>query len=173
MNHRIYRNVSLLCLLFPLWALLGGCNNEDDLIEIFTGKTWKLARLTTEGSKAPFLADLWSGDKEYQNSINALQQENTFTLTFEGNEVNGELMGTRVAIRGVRVNIPEATWTADGKNQSLTISGKANTTESDPLAKEFIKGVLNVYKYEGDSGTLTLYYKDGQATKVLGFKPVK
>lgn len=38
-------------LMFSLLPLLSGCDNEDDVIGIFTGKTWKLSRLTNKGSK--------------------------------------------------------------------------------------------------------------------------
>lgn len=39
-------------LMFSLLPLLSGCDNEDDVIGIFTGKTWKLSRLTNKGSNA-------------------------------------------------------------------------------------------------------------------------
>jgi hypothetical protein len=29
----------------------------------------------------------------------------------------------------------------------------------------------NVYKYEGDANSLTLYFKDGPTTRVMGFTP--
>lgn len=41
-------------LMFSLLPLLSGCDNEDDVIGIFTGKTWKLSRLTNKGSNAQF-----------------------------------------------------------------------------------------------------------------------
>ena len=82
-------------LMFSLLPLLSGCDNEDDVIGIFTGKTWKL-------------------------SI------------------------------------------------SVKVTGAA---ESDALAKAFISGLQNVYKYEGDANSLTLYFKDGPTTRVMGFTP--
>ncbi len=41
-------------LMFSLLPLLSGCDNEDDVIGIFTGKTWKLSRLTNKGGNAQF-----------------------------------------------------------------------------------------------------------------------
>lgn len=37
------------------------------------------------------------------------------------------------------------------------------------MAKEFMKALLLIYKYEGDNRTLTLYYKDGKIDKIMGF----
>ena len=93
--------------LMMLTMLLGfsACNNEDDVMEIFNDKTWKLSRITTE----------------------------------------------------------------KGKEHTISISGKAYGSESDKLAKVFISGLFNVFKYEGDVHNLTLYFKDGNTTKVMGF----
>ncbi len=108
-------------LMFSLLPLLSGCDNEDDVIGIFTGKTWKLSRLTNKGSN--------------------------------NSSVNG-------------------TWKADGASGSLSISVKVTgAAESDALAKAFISGLQNVYKYEGDANSLTLYFKDGPTTRVMGFTP--
>lgn len=42
--------------LMMLTMLLGfsACNNEDDVMEIFNDKTWKLSRITTEKGKEQF-----------------------------------------------------------------------------------------------------------------------
>ena len=37
-------------LMFSLLPLLSGCDNEDDVIGIFTGKPWKLSRLANKDS---------------------------------------------------------------------------------------------------------------------------
>lgn len=61
--------------LFTLLAVvltLTACNNKDDVMEIFTGKTWKLTRLTTEGSSNRFLSGLWDNENSYNNSIEKL-----------------------------------------------------------------------------------------------------
>ena len=51
-------------LMFSLLPLLSGCDNEDDVIGIFTGKTWKLSRLTNKGSNAQFYPNLWNNNEE-------------------------------------------------------------------------------------------------------------
>ena len=151
-------------LMFSLLPLLSGCDNEDDVIGIFTGKTWKLSRLTNKGSNAQFYPNLWNNnEEEMKKSLDKLyNQKNTFTLNFEGTELDGELMGTTVNGQGINSR-------ASG---SLSISVKVTgAAESDALAKAFISGLQNVYKYEGDANSLTLYFKDGPTTRVMGFTP--
>ena len=96
-------------------------------------------------------------------------QKSTFTLNFEGTELDGELMGTTVNGQGINSSV-NGTWKADGASGSLSISVKVTgAAESDALAKAFISGLQNVYKYEGDANSLTLYFKDGPTTRVMGF----
>lgn len=98
-------------------------------------------------------------------------QKSTFTLNFEGTELDGELMGTTVNGQGINSSV-NGTWKADGASGSLSISVKVTgVAESDALAKAFISGLQNVYKYEGDANSLTLYFKDGPTTRVMGFTP--
>ena len=134
------------CSLMLLAILLGfsACNNEDDVMEIFNNKTWKLSR------------------------IELLKTDGNFTLNFNCAEVNGEVTGT-VSAHAVKSSIDDATLKIDGKEHTINIGGKVIGTESDKLAKVFINGVLNVFKYEGDIHNLTLYFKDGNTTKVMGF----
>ena len=37
---RLIRNIFCMLLMFSLLPLLSGCDNEDDVIGIFTGKPW-------------------------------------------------------------------------------------------------------------------------------------
>ena len=78
-------------LMFSLLPLLSGCDNEDDVIGIFTGKTWKLSRLTNKGSNAQFYPNLWNNnEEEMKKSLDKLyNQKSTFTLNFEGTELDG------------------------------------------------------------------------------------
>ena len=159
--------------LFALLAvilLLAGCNNEDDVMEIFTGKTWKLTRLTTEGSSNRFLAGLWDNENSYNNSIEKLNSSGNYILNFYGDSQSDGLITPTFNANGINAKITNGTWKADGISKDLTLSGKVTGTESDPLAKEFMKGLPLIYKYEGDNRTLTLYYKDGQINKIMGFK---
>ena len=170
---RLIRNIFCMLLMFSLLPLLSGCDNEDDVIGIFTGKTWKLSRLTNKGSNAQFYPNLWNNnEEEMKKSLDKLyNQKSTFTLNFEGTELDGELMGTTVNGQGINSSV-NGTWKADGASGSLSISVKVTgAAESDALAKAFISGLQNVYKYEGNANSLTLYFKDGPTTRVMGFTP--
>ena len=163
---RLIRNICCILLMLSLLPLLSGCDNEDDVVGIFTGKTWKLSRLTNKGSNAQFYPNLWNNnEEEMKKSLDKLyNQKSTFTLNFEGTELDGELMGTTVNGQGINSSV-NGTWKADGASGSLSISVKVTgSAESDALAKTFISGLQNVYKYEGDANSLTLYFKDGPTT---------
>lgn len=165
---RLIRNISCLLLVLSALPLLSGCNNEDDVIEIFTGKTWKLSRLTNKDSNRQFYSGLWQNEEDEKKSREALKVDGNFTLNFEGSELDGELMGATVTGHGINSNV-SGIWNVDGKSQSLSLSVKVSGSESDALAKAFIAGLQNVYKYEGDANSLTLYFQDGQKTRVMGF----
>ena len=126
-----------------------------------------------KGSNAQFYPNLWNNnEEEMKKSLDKLyNQKSTFTLNFEGTELDGELMGTTVNGQGINSSV-NGTWKADGASGSLSISVKVTgAAESDALAKAFISGLQNVYKYEGDANSLTLYFKDGPTTRVMGFTP--
>ena len=94
----------LLCLPF----LLGGCNDEDDVLEIFTGKTWKLSYISAEGNHK--WIDLWGdSDTAYKNSMKLLETEGTFTLGFAGSDATEAGAGGTLTGQGVNVKI-NGTW---------------------------------------------------------------
>ena len=161
--------IERLFILLAAVLTLTACNNEDDVMEIFTGKTWKLTRLTTEGSSIRFLAGLWDNENSYNNSMERLNSAGNYILNFYGDTQSSELIEPTFNANGISARITNGTWKADGISKDLTLNGNITGSESDPLAKEFMKGLLLVYKYEGDNRTLTLYYKDGQINKIMGF----
>lgn len=159
----------LLCI--ALLPLVGSCNDEDDIVEIFTGKTWKMSRLTDNEKNAPqFYKGIWNSESERLKSMEYLHREGNFTMTFEGSEINGEIDGTQVVIRGIQSTMT-GTWNANGKDNTLKLHlKKTEGSETDPLAKAFMTAIKNVYKYEGDVNQLTLYYKhDQNITRKIGF----
>ncbi len=157
----------LMLILIPTFS---GCNNEDDIERIFTGKTWKMSRLTIEGKeKEQFGAIVWDSEAAYNRSIELFKTKDNFTVTFEGTEVNGEFSSTKVTVNGAKVKKATGTWSANGKNNTIGLNLNITASETDPLAKEFIKGMQNVFKYEGDENQITLYYKEGQTTCLIGF----
>lgn len=157
----------LLCLPF----LLGGCNDEDDVLEIFTGKTWKLSYISAEGNHK--WIDLWGdNDTAYKNSMKLLETEGTFTLGFAGSDATEAGAGGTLTGQGVNVKI-NGTWQADGESRKLTLSLQTSGNDTDVLANAYLSGLKNAFRYAGDSQNLFVYYKEGQVTRFLGFKPNK
>lgn len=167
---RMIRTIGCSLLMFAALFTFGACNDEDNVMEIFNGKTWKLSRLTTEDSKRQFYEGLWISGKEEEASRDALKNKEYFTLNFNLAQVNQETTGT-AEVQGIGASINDASVTINGKTHALAISGKMNGSETDKLARAFINGLLTVFKYEGDSKSLTLYFKDGNTTKIMGFAP--
>lgn len=158
-------------LLIALIPLISSCNNEDDVVEIFTGKTWKMSRLTDHGKNPPqFYQGIWKTENEKMRSMELLNKEGNFQVTFEGSEVNGEVNGTQVKIQGVG-STATGTWQANGKDNTVRIQIKnVRGTETDPLAKAFMAAIRKVFSYEGDINQLTLFYQeDNQITRKIGF----
>lgn len=159
----------LLLLLLPF--TLGGCSDDDDVLEIFTGKTWKLSYISAEGNHK--WIDLWgSNDDAYQNSMKLLEAEGTFTLGFAGSETLESGAGGTLTGQGVNVKI-NGTWQADGESRKLTLTLQTSGSDSDVLGKAYLSGLKNAFRYEGDSKNLFIYYKEGQVTRFMGFKPTK
>ena len=145
----------ILCSLLSL-VLLAGCNTEDDVLEIFLGKTWKLTYISTENSNKQF--DFW-GSGDSSQSMTALKQTNTFTVSFEGSEINATTGGTFNAT-AITATI-NGQWNAKKKKKKMTTSDvRVSYAESDPLAIAFVRGLQNAIRYGGDSKNLYIYYKD-------------
>jgi len=159
------------CLIVCLTLTMSNCNDEDDVIDIFTGKTWKMSRLTENRKNPPqFYNGIWSSEKDRLKSMEFLSKEGNFTVVFEGSEVNGEVDGSSVIIRGINSTL-RGTWKANGKNNSIKLYlKKIEGSENDPLAKAFINAMQQVFQYEGDINQLTLFYQqDSNITRKIGF----
>ncbi|MCD8184260.1 MAG: DUF4847 domain-containing protein [Bacteroides sp.] len=170
------RNIGYLLLAIAILPFLGGCNDEDDVIKIFTGKTWKLSYIGLEGSYQQY--NFW-GEKgmspnnpAYTNSMDLLKQANNFTITFNGSTLVNNTPGGTFEGKIVDPAGFDGTWKADGKNHTLSLNPDGVWPgESDVLAKAFREGLMNAFQYGGDSRNLFIYYKDGQTTKFMGFTP--
>lgn len=170
MNKLMKRWISIL-LLAAVLPLLGSCDREDDVMEIFTGKTWKLSYIALEGTNEPY--DFWGENTTAkENSLKALAQTNSFTLEFEG-VAQGETVSGNFNARVIRASI-EGTWQADGKERTFTTARVSqNGQETDVLAQAFLRGLQNAFRYEGDADNLFIYYRNGQDVMRLGFVPLQ
>ena len=120
-------------------VMFTGCNMEDDVLEIFLGKTWKLTYISAEDSNKQF--DFW-GSGDSSQSMEALKQANTFTVTFEGSEINAIIGGTFNAT-AITASV-NGQWNADGSSKEMTTSNiRVSYAESDPLAIAFVRGLQN------------------------------
>lgn len=150
----------LLALLATI-LLLAGCNKEDDVLEIFTGKTWKLTYISTENSHEQY--DFWSNSQESEQSFSALKQPGNFTVTFEGTNLNQTIGGTFNA-KAINANI-DGQWNANGESHEMhTSNTKVSYSEKDKLAQAFVTGLQNATRYDGDNNNLFIYYEDKDGT---------
>ena len=146
-------------LMFSLLPLLSGCDNEDDVIGIFTGKPWKLSRLANKDSNRQFYSGLWKDEEAERKSRDFLKIEGNFTLNFEGSDVNGELMGTTVTGHGIHSNA-DGTWKIlKVSNMEAGLTGNAHSN------------LWNNNEEEMESRwqiTVTGHHLNGQGIKING-----
>lgn len=154
----------LLLLLLPL---LGGCDTEDNVLEIFTGKTWKLTYIALEGQHQMF--DFWNEDTDAaQRSLQLLEQGSTFIIEFNGSET-ADYVGGDFEAQAVNRSIT-GNWAANGASRELSLNNlRTSGNDSDILAQAFLTGLQNAVRYSGDSQYLYIYYEDGQTTKCMAF----
>lgn len=146
----------LLLLALPM---LSACNQTDDVIDIFTGKTWKLTGIFYDKGSNEWCMDYWNSKEEKDASDKLFEKAETYTIRFTGikneNAGQGEYEGyaTHSAIKGQ--------WVANGDNNSFQIGGQAPPgNNEDVLAKAFINGLIGASKYEGDENNLRIYFED-------------
>ena len=158
-------------LILILIPALVSCDGGDDLVTIFTGKTWKLSRLTIPGSSAQFPQSFWSDETSFNNSMKAFKNEKNFTIIFEGVEVNNVMSGTSLTAKGIKATL-SGVWDADNLNRNFSISNvRVTTAETDILAKTFIAGLQTAYKYDGNANSLVIYFKHNGKDMIMGFTP--
>ena len=81
---KTYIQLLLVTLFVPV---LSACDQEDDVIDIFTGKTWYMTYIAVEGQNKMY--DFWQGDQDArEKSFKTIAGDN-YTLVFDGAEVNG------------------------------------------------------------------------------------
>lgn len=139
-------------LLLALLPFIYGCNNEDDIGEIFSG-AWKLNNfyLTSDwkddDERIPVYNPANTEDRKILDQIN---QPGKFTINFSENEFTG------VPDNGVF----SGTWQANGKNNTVYINIKSGGSSADAIGKKYLDALRNVRYYSGDSNYLRLYPED-------------
>ncbi|NDV84566.1 DUF4847 family protein [Bacteroides sp. 51] len=154
----------LLLLLLPA---LSACDQTDDVLDIFTGKTWKLTNIYTSKGKV-CIDDYFTGvsPEVKKESMRLWAMKDNFTISFTGAEVDDGVTG-EYAGRGAHTTI-SGKWNANGSNNAFSTNQGDPAGNEDLLGQVFIRAIKTAYKYEGDTaGNLTIYFKEGSTDKYL------
>ena len=124
------------------------CNDEDD-IDIFVGRTWKVSNLFG-ASNRPVLNE---------EQAKTIAKEGAFFLKFEN----------RTAFTGRTLNQSfSGTWSVDLKKRTISLRFRDTGNPSDAISKMVINALKNTVSYDGDYNYLKL--KDAEAPYIL-FRP--
>lgn len=130
---------------FPLFIvciglLVGACNEEDD-IDIFVGRTWKVSNFF--GPAGPVYTHV--------EDLQVLERENSFYIKFEnsssftGRTLDKEFTGT---------------WSVDLGSRTISFRLNKTLAPADALSRQFIKSLQEAVSYRGDYNYLNLVDKD-------------
>ena len=146
------KHVLYLLLALPL---LCGCNNEDDVNEIFSSGTWNVGNFYNGGD--------WNkvndGARPVYTKEDDLKALNYLTVTFLA---DGTLQG--------RMNNGTftANWAANGKDRSISITQLKTTATPSGKSKELIEILKKAAYYKGDSNYLKLAPQDKKSYVQFG-----
>lgn len=149
-------------ILMPLLmaVMLCGCNQEDDIDEIFTSNTWhwSLSGTTTNWKDDNNFKPITS--KEEQFEIN--KDRNIYTIKFE-KDGNFKAKGNSIEFKGM--------WSADPKDHSVQISNVQIHGNAAGLDRMFYNEICNAQFYRGSS--LLLKLLDSNKKEFIQFYPIK
>ena len=135
--------------------LLWGCNNEDDVNEIFSSGTWNVGNFYNGGD--------WNkvndGARPVYTKEDDLKALNYLTVTFLA---DGTLQG--------RMNNGTftANWAANGKDRSISITQLKTTATPSGKSKELIEILKKAAYYKVDSNYLKLAPQDNKSYVQFG-----
>ena len=139
---KTYIQLLLVVLFLPV---LSACDQEDDVIDIFTGKTWYMTYIAVEGQNKMY--DFWQNDQDArEKSFKTITGDN-YTLVFEGANVNDVAIGT-FSGKATSASV-NGDWSANGDNRELkiTIKNGGGTDGDKYLGKAFMDGLKSAFKY--------------------------
>ena len=119
---------------------LTACRQEDDIEEIFTGKTWYITSGCVQGH--PLAGD----------DIKTLCQDSqAYLVSFSQDTFTGVLSsGTTYS----------GTWEADGKSRSFSLAVRQEATPQSQLDRHIYNTLRGTVRYEGDTNIIHLYADD-------------
>jgi len=148
MTSSLIRKIFLPLFVVCIGLLAGACNDEDD-IDIFVGRTWKVSNLFG-ASNRPVLNE---------EQAKTIAKEGAFYIKFENrNEFKGCTLDKNFS----------GTWSVDLKKRTISLRFRDTGNPSDALSKMVIKAIQQAVSYEGDYNYLKL--KEAEAPYIL-FRP--
>lgn len=135
---RIYLSLFVAC----IGLLVGACNDEDDM-DIFVGRLWKIGNLYDVQGK-PL--------KEDESKI--LSRENSFYIKFENNHI--------FTGRTFEKNF-SGSWDVDLKKRTIYLRFTDTGNPTDALSKKVIERLGKSASYEGDYKFLKLKEENSSA----------
>ncbi len=148
MTSSLIRKIFLPLFVVCIGLLAGACNDEDD-IDIFVGRTWKVSNLFG-ASNRPVLNE---------EQAKTIAKEGAFYIKFENrNEFKGATLDQNFS----------GTWSVDLKKRTISLRFRDTGNPSDALSKMVIKAIQQAVSYEGDYNYLKL--REAEAPYIL-FRP--
>ena len=146
------KHVLYLILTLPL---LWGCNNEDNVDEIFVSGTWNVGNFYNGGD----WDKLNDGARPAYTKEDDLKALNYLTVTFLE---DGTLQG--------RMNNGTFTahWKANGEDRTISITQLKTTATPSGKSKQLVEALKNAAYYKGDSKVLKLAPQDKKSYVQFG-----
>ena len=143
--------------LYLIWTLplLWGCNNEDNVDEIFVSGTWNVGNFYNGGD----WNRLNDGARPAYTKEDDLKALNYLTVTFLE---DGTLQG--------RMNNGTFTahWKANGEDRTISITQLKTTATPSGKSKQLVEALENAAYYKGDSKVLKLAPQDKKSYVQFG-----
>lgn len=137
-------NIKYILMLIILPFALCGCNQEDDVFEIFSSGKWIVNNYYTDCNWNNLAYK--SGNPVFTTE-NDLKVVNLFTVVFEEDgSMKGEIEGGTFTAR----------WSANPEDRSFSITNINATISLSGKNAEFITRLKNVKFYQGDSKIMQL-----------------
>ena len=144
----------LLYLILAL-PLFWGCNNEDNVDEIFASSTWNVGNFYNGGD----WNKLNDGARPKYTKEEDFKALNYLTVTFmEDGTIQGRMNNGSFT----------ANWKANGDDRTISITQLKTTATPSGKSKELIEALKNAAYYKGDSKVLKLAPQDKKSYVQFG-----
>ena len=125
--------------------LLSACNKEDDIDEIFVGRTWYMNGIVINGT---------TSSEETKNFYNGTDN-NCYYITFSSGTFQGKL-SSGLAFSG--------TWQANGKHQTITFHLSNKPNAELPFDRQILNILSSVTSYT--SGAEFMHLNDNNQNTI-------